>query len=98
MKRPEARDTEKRLVNRRNTRLTGVQLTGFLLWRLGLLVASSVGGYRILRTIFQLIELPTQLEIGLGLVVAGSALFFISLIAERIVAMREEGDLQKDVG
>lgn len=69
------------------------QLVGLLLWRFGLLLASATGLYRVTKFLMRFVDLPAQLEIGIGLVVCGAFLFAVSLVMERIVDMRSEGDL-----
>lgn len=71
------------------------QLAGLLLWRFGLLLAGATGLYRATEFLMQFVDLPTQLEIGIGFVVCGAFLFAVSLVMERIVDMRSEGDLGK---
>ena len=66
---------------------------GLLLWRFGLLLASATGLYRMTKFLMRFVDLPAQLEIGIGLVVCGAFLFAVSLVMERIVDMRSEGDL-----
>lgn len=75
----------------------GIQLSGLLLWRFGLLLATSAGIYRTLKFLLEFVELPLQLEIGIGLMAAGGIFFFLSLVAERLVAKGSEGDLRKDI-
>lgn len=70
-----------------------VHLAGLLLWRGGLLL---VGGYSLFhgaRTLVRLVALPWELEVGLALGLAGLALVMASLVAERIVDARREGEL-----
>ena len=71
-----------------------IQIAGLLLWRMGLLLAGSTGVYRVARFLLQFVELPIQLEIGLGLVFSGAVFFMASLILERIVDAKTEGDLR----
>ncbi len=71
----------------------GSQLAGLLLWRFGLLLAGSVGLYRTSKFLLQFIDLPLQVEIGLGLIFSGAVLFMVSLVMERIEDARREGDL-----
>lgn len=74
-----------------------IQFSGLLLWRFGLLLAASTGIYRTLKLIFEHVDFPIQLEIGLGLMIAGAIFFFASLIVERTHEARAEGDLQRDI-
>lgn len=74
---------------------SGFQLAGLLLWRFGLLLASSVAVYRVARYALRFVELPRQLEIGIGLIIAGGTLLMGTLVAERIVDSRSEGDLSQ---
>ncbi len=55
-----------------------------------------VAGYsfvRIARFALTYLELPTQLEVGFGLAIAGAAMVIGSLVAERVVDARDEQDL-----
>jgi hypothetical protein len=69
------------------------QLVGLLLWRFGLLLASAAGLYRVTKFLMQFVELPKQLEIGIGLMICGAFLFAVSMVMERIVDSRSEGHL-----
>ena len=75
--------------------LTGIQLAGMILWRFGLLLAGGTALYNTLKFAMQFVELPLQLEIGIGFVLAGGILFALSLIVERLVDYRAEGDLSQ---
>ena len=79
------------MTNRESNR--SIQIIGLLLWRTGLLLAGGTGVYRVTNFLLQFIELPTQLEIGLGLIFSGSVFFLASLVVERIADARMEGDL-----
>ena len=68
---------------------------GLFLWRFGLLLAGATGLYRMTKRLLRFIDLPVQLEIGIGLVFSGAVLFMVSLIMERIVDSRLEGDLSQ---
>jgi len=57
------------------------------------MLAGATGLYRMTKLLLRFIELPLQLEIGIGLVFAGAVLFMVSLIMERVVDARLEGDL-----
>ncbi len=69
------------------------QAAGLLLWRTGLLLAGSYSFFRVARIALQYAELPLQLEIGVGLALAGAALVMASLVWERALDARAEGDL-----
>ena len=60
------------------------QLAGLLLWRFGLLLASATAIYRVAKFLLQFIDLPTQLEIGIGLVFAGAVFFMASVLMEQL--------------
>ena len=70
-----------------------IQVIGLLMWRAGLLLAGGTGLYRTSEFLLQFIDLPTQLEVGIGLIFSGVVVFMIAMIAERFVDMRAEGDL-----
>lgn len=72
-----------------------IHLLGLLLWRGGLLLAGGWVLYEAARLLLRFIRLPAQLEIGLGLLVAGLAMVLLSLILERIQDIRAERELQK---
>lgn len=72
-----------------------IQLVGLLLWRFGLILASITALYRMARFLLQFIELPIQLEIGVGLLLTGFTLVLASLVMERVVDARSEGDLSQ---
>lgn len=69
------------------------QLVGLFLWRFGLMLASITALYRMARFLLQFVELPIQLEIGVGLLLTGFVLVLASLVMERVVDARREGDL-----
>ena len=71
-----------------------IQFTGLFLWRLGLIIAGSTGVYRITRHLLRFVELPVQVEIGAGLLIAGLVLFLASFIMERIVDARQERSIK----
>ena len=83
-----------RVVNEFNSKRS-TQLAGLLLWRFGLLLAGATALYRTTRFLMTFIDLPTQLEIGIGLLICGAVLVMASLVMERIVDMRSEGDLRQ---
>lgn len=74
---------------------SGLQLAGLFLWRTGLLLAGGTALYNVVEKLLQFIDLPRQLEIGVGFLVAGAIVVMISFIMERIVDMRAEGDLRQ---
>ena len=71
------------------------QLAGLLLWRFGLLLAGATALYRTVKFLMTFVDLPLQLEIGIGFLICGAFLFLLSLVMERVVDMRSEGDLRK---
>lgn len=71
------------------------QIFGLVLWRFGLLLAGATGLYRTTMFLMTFIDLPIQLEIGIGLIFCGVILFMGSLVMERVVDMRNEGDLRQ---
>ena len=74
--------SEKKQIDYRNKQ--AVQLAGLLLWRFGLMLASITALYRMARFLLQFIELPIQLEIGVGLLLTGFVLVLASLVMEAI--------------
>jgi hypothetical protein len=73
--------------------MRALRLAGLILWRSGLLLVGGYGLFRVARLALRFAELPLQLEIGAGLVLAGLGLVLGSLIWERVLDAREEGDL-----
>ncbi len=71
-----------------------LQLTGLLLWRGGTLFVGATVFFEVARRAVRFIDVATQVEIGLGLGLAGLALIVVSLIMERIRDARQEGDLR----
>ena len=69
------------------------QLMGLLLWRAGLILVCVWGLVETADWFLRFVELPPQLELGCALILAGGALFVISVILERIRDARGEGDL-----
>ena len=68
------------------------QLIGFLLWRSGLMLVTGYSALRIARFALQNVDLPDQVDLGLGLTIGGAVLVLGSLVAERVVDARgEEG-------
>ena len=72
-----------------------IQAIGLLLWRGGLLLAGSWAAFLVARQLIRLIDLPAQVEIGAGLMLAGMLLVLASLVFERIEDARREGDLTR---
>ena len=70
------------------------QLAGLLLWRFGLMLAGATALYRTAKFLMTFVDLPLQLEIGIGFLICGAFLFLLSLVMERVVDMRNEGDLR----
>lgn len=58
-------------------------VVGLLLWRSGLLLAGSYTAVRAARWVLRFVDLPVQIEVGLGLVLAGAVLVLASLL-ERV--------------
>jgi hypothetical protein len=73
----------------------GTQLAGLLMWRFGLALAAATALYRTTRFLLRFIELPLQIEIGIGFIFCGAVLFLVSIVMERIVDQRNEGDLSQ---
>jgi hypothetical protein len=71
------------------------QLAGLLLWRFGLMLAGATALYRTTKFLMTFVDLPVQLEIGIGLLICGAFLFATSIVMERIVDLRNEGELGK---
>ncbi len=80
--------------NRQTGKHKGMQLAGLLLWRFGLLLAGATALYNGIKLLMRFIDLPLQLEIGIGLIIAGVAFVAASFIMERVVDYRAEGDLR----
>lgn len=59
------------------------------------MLAGATALYRTSRLLLQFIDLPMQLEVGIGFVFSGAVLFMASVIMERIVDVRAEGDLSQ---
>ena len=68
------------------------QAIGVVLWRGGLLLAAGAAVLESARRILRFVDLPAQLEAGLGLIVSGAVLVFLSLVIERIKDQRREED------
>ncbi len=67
-----------------------IQLTGFLLWRFGILLAGATAIYRTVKFLLKLIDLPLQLETGIGLIIAGAVFFLASVLMEQVSDGRRE--------
>ena len=72
-----------------------IQLVGLILWRGGLLFAAAAALFEVSRWALKYINIPTQLEVGFGLALAGFGLIILSLIIERIGDAKAEGDLRE---
>jgi len=70
-------------------------MTGMLLWRGGLILAGAAVLFEATRWLLRFVDIPSQLKIGLGFLVAGATLVILSLIMERVRDSRAEGDLRK---
>ena len=75
-------------------RTRGVQLVGLLLWRFGLLLAASSGVYNLIKLVMRFVDFPLQIEIGIGLILAGMIFVAGSFLFERLADYRREGDLR----
>ena len=84
-------EPEREMGNNRGMRT--LRLAGLVLWRSGLLLVGAYSFFRVARLALRFVELPGELEVGLGLVLAGAALVVVSLIWERVQDQRAEGDL-----
>ena len=69
-----------------------IQLTGLLLWRFGLLLAGATAVYRTAKFLLRFIDLPVQLEIGVGLVFAGVVFFMASILMEQVSDERRKAN------
>lgn len=70
-------------------------MVGAFLWRGGAVVAVLAGLVESARWVLRLIEVPRELQLGLGLLMSGFFLLVASLIAERIKDYRAESDLSE---
>jgi len=75
--------------------VTKTQVVGALLWRGGALLAAVAVLFESVRWILRLVDVPTEMRIGLGLLIAGFLLVMLSLIVERIHDIRAEGRLRE---
>ncbi len=71
------------------------QVVGALLWRSGALLVIVAGFLESARWITRFLNIPTQVELGLGLLISGFGLVMVSLLAERIQDYRAEGDFSE---
>jgi hypothetical protein len=67
-------------------------MVGALLWRGGTLLAAVAALFESTRWLLRLVDVPTQLELGLGLLLSGFVLVLVSLIVERIADYRAESE------
>lgn len=74
-------------------RMRSVHLVGLLLWRGGHALFWAATLWYGARLFLRYFQVPREIEIGLGLIIAGVAMVLISLIAERIRDAKMEGDL-----
>jgi hypothetical protein len=72
-----------------------IYVFGLILWRGGLLLAGATALVLTARWLLRFIDLPLQLELGVGIVAAGVVLVLVSLILERARALREEEGLSE---
>ena len=79
----------------RHQRKRSLQLAGLLMWRAGLLLAAGTAVYNGIKLALRFIDLPLQLEIGIGLVITGVVFVAFSFVMERLVDYRAERDLSK---
>lgn len=70
-------------------------LIGLLLWRGGLLLVGATALFEAVRLLLRFVDLPAQLEIGLGFLASGIVLVFLALVLERVRDYRAEGNLQE---
>ena len=71
------------------------QLVGLLMWRGGLLLVVATVLFETARWLLKFVDLPPQLEIGGGMLIAGLILVFLSLVLERHQDYRAEGELRE---
>jgi hypothetical protein len=65
-------------------------MVGVFLWRGGAVLAGVAAVFESIRWILRLVDVPSQLEIALGLFLSGFALVLLSLLAERVQDYRRE--------
>ena len=66
-----------------------------LLWRGGLIIAVVAGLVESARWIWRLVDIPAEVELGLGLLSSGFVLLLVSLILERIQDYQTESSLSE---
>ena len=66
------------------------QAVGVILWRGGALLAAAWVLFEGVRLIVRLWDVPTQVEVALGLLIAGFLMVVASLIVERVRDYRAE--------
>jgi hypothetical protein len=66
------------------------QAVGVILWRGGALLAVAWGFFETGRLIVRLWDVPTQVEIALGLIISGFLMVVATLIVERVREYRAE--------
>ena len=69
------------------------QVLGMMLWRGGLMLAAGYSLYEAARWVLRFFDIPDQLQVGLGLAIAGAVLVLASLLVERVIDARAEGNL-----
>ena len=72
-----------------------IQVVGALLWRGGLLLAAVAAFFESARWLLRVIDVPRELELGLGLLISGFALVLVSLVMERVQDYRAESELRE---
>jgi hypothetical protein len=75
--------------------VTKTQVVGAVLWRGGALLVVVAALFESVRWILRLVDVPTEMRVGLGLLVAGFVLVLGSLVVERIQDFRVESDLRE---
>jgi hypothetical protein len=70
------------------------QLAGLILWRAGLLLIAGWSLYESLKRLFALVDFPAQVEVGMGLCMAGATFVIASYILEQLKDYQVEGDLK----
>jgi hypothetical protein len=68
---------------------------GALLWRAGVLTVVVAGSYESARLALRFVDVPAQVELGLGLLISGFGLVMASLLVERIRDYQAESDLSE---
>ena len=70
-------------------------MVGALLWRGGAILAAVAALFESVRWILRLVDVPAEMRIGLGLLIAGLVLVLVSLIVERVQDLRMENELRE---